>query len=241
MFKRMMRVLALSMALLGGMATAAEPLDVGGRSIRIGVDEGFVATSAQAPQLHALYQAGLPPTHRLVEAYIDAADLKRVLLGQRPQQPIYQVQVMRDAERIAFSDADWEQGRPQIVSSLGAVDANALANSMSPGSSKRMSEQVGADVSVSFGRLGQPVLYGDDPRSVRFVMLMPLNLQVAGQAEALTLETAGAVARIGDRLLFLYAFRDHVEGTDTSAVRGALDRFVEHAIALNRDAADAGG
>ncbi|MFC0676684.1 hypothetical protein ACFFGH_02295 [Lysobacter korlensis] len=235
MGKGFLRSLGLVAALWAGVASAeaVTTVKVGDAELQVPVEDGYLAASVSAPTLYSMSQAGLPVTHRLVEGFMSRADLKRVLIGQRPEQVFYQVQVMRDAEQVELSEQEWQQARPQIAQSMGAVDMQALADSMQRGASERMSETAGLDVEVSFGKVGAPTLYGDDPNSLRFVMLLPINGQVAGQQHAVTLECAGAVARVGGKLLFLFAYRDHTGGADAATVRTALDRFVDRTVALN--------
>ena len=66
------------------------------------------------------------------------------------------------------------------------------------------------------------------------MMLIPATLEIDGKPEQVTLECAGAIARIAGKLLYLYAYVPHEEGGDTVRVRAALDGFADRAIALNR-------
>lgn len=235
MGKRFVQAVGLLAMLWAGVASAelVAPLTVGGTEVRVGLDDDYRPTSTGAPALHAMSEAALPATHRLVEGFVSEGDLKRALIGQRPAKVLYQVQVMRDAEHLVLSDADWAQARPLIAKGLGAVDFETLTRSMEQATNERMSRAAGFDVDLSFGELGAPVVYGQDPASLRFVMLIPVNGEVAGQPHAFKLECAGAVVRVAGKLVFLYAVRDHTGERDSGLIRAALDRFVERTVALN--------
>ena len=233
----MSRMLALFLAcLLPGMALAETvvPLTVGGTEVRIAVDDGYLRTSEHAPEMHAITAAALPPGNRLIEAFMSPQDAKRFLLQQKAQDIYLQVQVLRKAEAHVFSDAEWREGRPLVAQQLGALDMRAILSAQQDDAGKRMSALSGAKVDVRFGDPGKPVLYGSDQDSaLRFVMLTPVTVMVNDKQEQLLLECAGAVVVLNGKLLYLYAYRNHEPGADTTIVRAALDRFVDRALVLN--------
>lgn len=220
----------------GAFAETVVTLPVGSKDLRFAVDGGYVRASEKAPTLYRTSEAAIPPTNRLVEAFFGEQDLKHIVMGVPASQPYFQVQVLRDAEAMSFSDAEWQQVMPVIAKSMGAIDLNAAASASEAGSSKRMTEAAGLDVDVRFGDVGKPTFYGNDPKSVRFLVLIPITANVAGQATEMKLQCAGAVANVGGKLLYLYAYLQHKEGGDAGVVRAALDRFVERAQALNSGA-----
>lgn len=237
-------VLALACLFAGPAAAAAEvvvPLAMGGTQIRVVADDGYLRTSEMLPTVHAVVAAALPPGNRLVEGFVSEADAKRMVLGLPWQDTFLQVQVLRNAEVLDFTEADWEQGRPALAKALGVIDLNALLGGQADAArDARMSAAAGVAVSSTFGELGKPVLYHSQGPSLRFVMLLPMSVASAGEAHAITLECAGAVARLSNKLVYLFAYRQHVEGNDSTLVRAALDRFADRAIALNPAAAVAG-
>lgn len=238
MNKFLPRSLFLTLACLCSGLAAAEiivPLSIGGTEIRVAADDGYLRTSEKLPAMHAVAAAALSPGNRLVESFVSEADAKRMLLGLPRRDTFLQVQVLRNAEALDFTEADWEQGRPQIAKALGVMDLNAILANQTSASGERMSAAAGMPVSLSFGELGKPMLYGLQGPSLRFVLLLPMSVEVGGQSHQVTLEGAGAVARLSNKLVYLFAYREHAEGSDTTAVRAALDRFVDRAIALNLD------
>lgn len=230
------RSLVMTLAFLCSGMAAAEvvvPLTIGGTDIRFATDDGYVRTSEILPTVHAVVAAGLPPGNRLVEGFVSEADAKRMVLGLPWQDTFVQVQALRNAEALDFSEADWEQGRPAIAEALGVLDFNALLASQTEGSAARMSAASGIPLSATFGEVGKPALYAVEGISLRFLMLLPMTVDVAGKSHQISLESAGAVVLLSGKLAYVFAYRNHVEGNDTSAVRDALDRFVDRAIALN--------
>lgn len=235
----MSRILVLALACLLPSLALAEtvvPLSIGGTEVRVGIDDGYVRASEKAPAAYATAAAALPPPLRLVEAFLSEDDLKHMLTGQPLQQNYLQVQSLRDAEGVTFSEKEWQEVRPILAKQLGALDMNAIAAATEAGAGQRMGESAGVKIDVDFGDLGKPVLYGDQARSLRFVMLMPITVEVAGTPKQLLLEAAGAVIVLRGKMLYFYAYRNHQPGDDTSRVRAALDRFVDRAEALNAPA-----
>lgn len=232
----MLRALLVVVCLWSG-ATRAEtivPLTVGGHVIRVAVDDRYVRSSEKQPSMFAVSSAAMPPTNRLVEQFVTAADAKRMLLGQPIADDYLQVQSLRDAEGTDITAADWASVRPTMVRQLGGMDMDKLAKPMQSGMDKRMSESSGADVAMTFGKLGKPTIYGNQPESVRFVMLLPITATINGQARQVQLECAGAITVLNKRLVYIYNYRTlRPEDKNMLAVRAALDHFVDRAEALN--------
>jgi hypothetical protein len=117
---------------------------------------------------------------------------------------------------------------------MGQLDLKATLDGSQASANQRMSDTMGEKVAVHFGKVGQPVIYGNDPASIRFVLLVSANVVSNGKSIPYQVENAGAIVRLGNKLVLMYANRRHVDGDDTSAVRAALDGFVDRAIALNQ-------
>jgi hypothetical protein len=78
-------------------------------------------------------------------------------------------------------------------------------------------------------------VYGDDPRSVRFSMVVPIETKIGGEVRRGRVVTVAATTVVSERLLFLYAFQVLAEDApaDTASTRAALDAFVERVYRLN--------
>ncbi len=208
-------------------------LQVGGKDVRIEVPDGYLRMSVAQPQLFEVTSAAIPPGNRLLEGFVSEADAKRMLAGMSAEQAGYQVQALRNAEALTFSDSDWETLRPAIARSLRETDMNTVAHALSDGSAERMGGALGMKVGLEFGDIGKPQLYHDEKDSLRFVMLVPGTISVAGVQRQLAIECAGAVLPLGGKVVFLYVYRKHEDGQDSSVSRATLDQFVERALALN--------
>jgi len=209
-------------------------IEVGGKSLSLEVPAGYIRSSVVQPKLFEIASASAPPTNRLVESFMAESDAKRVVAGIPAEQPAYQAQALRDAEALDFSDADWNALRPDIARTFGGLDIKKLADAISDGSSQRMSTAAGAPIDMHFGEVGKPDLYHDESDSIRYVMLVPVKVAVAGNERQLEMELAGAILPLAGKVVFLYAVCPHVDGEGSGKVRAALDHFVERAIALNK-------
>jgi len=232
----MLRVLLLVVGLFSGAAFAETvvPLTIGGQVIRVAVDDGYVQSSTQQPTLFAAASAAMPPGNRLVEQFVTAADAKRILLSQTMDDDYLQVQVLRDAENVKLSAADWASARPKLIEQLGGLNINKLTKPMQAGIDKRVSASTGSDVTMKFGQIGKPSIYGDFPDSVRFTVLLPITATVNGKPHQVQLECAGSVVLLNGKMLYAYAYRSYrPEDKNMLGVRTALDHFLDRARALN--------
>ena len=237
------RAAAFALAALFASATVhaqqVVALQVGGKDLRFEVPAGYVQGSVVQPKLFEITSASAPPTNRLVESFMAESDAKRLVAGAPAEQPAYQVQALRDAEALDFSDADWKALRPVVAKSFGEIDINKVADAIADGSSQRMSAAAGAPIDMRFDEVGKPEVYHDESDSIRFVMLVPMKIEVAGSERQMQMELAGAVLPLSGKMVFLYSVCPHAQGGDSSKVRAALDHFVERALALNRPGAAA--
>lgn len=237
----MLRILFLvAVGLWSGEAFAEKvvPLTVGDQEIRFGLDDRYVRASEKTPNNFAVAGAALPPSNRLIEMFVVDSDIKRMLLGQSIEGQYLQVQALRDAESTNFSDADWQSLRPVLIQQSGAMNADVYLKNMQEGMGKRLSETSGSDVSFKFGEVGKPQLYGDDPRSVRFSMLIPINGTINGAQHSTQIECAGAITFLNRKMVYIYAYELYREDDkDASALRATLDHVVDRAEILNAPSA----
>lgn len=226
-------LLALSSA-AGAASAESVSVEIGTRQVAIETPAQTERVSLVSPMLFKIHEAGLASTHRLVEGFITQGDLERTLAGQLPEDVVYQVQAMRRAEDVEISAAAWRQMRPELERQMASVDMSKLIDGLDDGASDRMSEVSGVDVDMKFGKIGEVQVYGSDPDSVRFHLLMEASAEAEGKRHEVAMQVAAAAVPLSGRLLFLYALRQHREGENASAVRAALDRWVDATVAANR-------
>jgi hypothetical protein len=231
---------ALLLTLVATLAHAEQvvPLTIGGTEVRIAMQDGYLRASEKAPALFATSAAALPPALRLVDAVIAESDLKRMLAGQGMALPYLQVQVVRDAEAIDFSLQDWRTLQPMMAKQMGATDLDAQTQALQSGMGERMGKATGGPVEVKFGEIGKPVVYSQAGDVIRFVMRLPINGTVHGQAVEMVLDCAGAALVLNGKLLVINTYLREDGQADASAeVRAFLDAAVTRAQALNTPAA----
>jgi hypothetical protein len=214
------------------------PLSIGGKEIQVDVPAGYVRASEKAPSLFATSAAALPPTLRLVETLVAESDIKRMLAGESLAQAYVQVQVMRDAEGVDFSDQEWRALQPTMAKGLGATDLDATTKALQSGMGDRMSKAAGGAIEIKYGAVGKPRVYSQAGDVIRFVLRLPISGNVNGKDVHFLLECAGAVLVLNGKLLMINAYQP-VDAPDDNftKVRAFLDPIVERAQALNASSA----
>jgi hypothetical protein len=235
----MLRAIMLMLALLlpaAPRAQSVEEIDVGGATVRIEVPEGYVRLGKRSPEVLEAFGRMIPPNNVLIDALLADDDYGRTVIGLPPGEVYYQVQVLRALREAPIAEADWSQIRPTLIRDLGGLQTERLMKEASAHIRQELETNSGQDARVRMGDAQtKPVAYGDDPRSVRFWMVVPVELQVGGEVRKRRIVTAAATTLVSKRLVFLYAFRSLPEDgeADTAAIRARLDAFVERVYRLN--------
>ena len=228
------RLLAAIVLLAGSLSASADQavlLTIGGKQIKVAVPEGYIRTSETVRPLYDITVAAMPETNRLVEYFIAESDYRDMLAGKadKLRRPGFQVQVMRSIENAEISAADWQAGRVEIAKTMGLLDTNELIKADSAKANERLSEVAGSQMEVSYGEIGKPQVYGNDPGSLRFTLRVPLSVQTPNGVQQGVISCVGAVTVLNGRLVFLYAYGDEKQLPE---LRVALDRFVDGSRAL---------
>ena len=236
MIQRWQAAMLVLLACCGAGRAGAQSFDVqvGERAVHIASVEGTVRVSEAALPLFGIYQTTLPPTLRLAEALASKEDVARALSGQAIDGTLYQVQVLRAIEGVEMGPDDWTRQRPELARQIGLLDMQQIGRDTGDGASARLTAATGTPIEMKFGEIGKLQRYGDDSRSLRFVLLLPVTLQAGGRTVAAQIECAGASVPLEGRLVFMYAYRMHHDASDATAVRAALDRWVDATLALDR-------
>jgi len=209
-------------------------LGIGDTTLQAPIPTGYARASVEAPVLFATSAAGLPPANRLVEMLVAEADLKRMLLGQGQAQTYLQVQTIRDAERLAFTEAEWSAFQPVLAQQFGALDLGKQTNPMEAGMGKRMSAASGAEIEIAFGEIGKPTIYAKRPTSMHYLLRLPITAQVNDETKEVQIECVGAVLLAGSKFVLVNAYARTEPGQPPSAATRAMaEDFVTRLQALN--------
>ena len=209
-------------------------LGIGDATLQAPIPTGYVRASVEAPVLFATSAGGMPPANRLVEMLVAEGDLKRMLLGQGPAQTYLQVQTIRDAERLTFTEAEWSAFQPVLAQQFGALDLDKQAKPMESGIGERMSAASGADIEIAFGEIGKPTIYAKRPTSMHYLMRLPITAQVNGETKQVQIECVGAVLLAAGKVVLVNAYTRTEPGQPPSAATRAMaEDFVTRMQALN--------
>lgn len=207
--------------------------DIGGTSIRVPVEPGYVSVSENAPELHRFGQAALPPSNRLVDSFYTPEQLAAMQGGESVQGHYFMIQSMRSLEPLLFSVADWEKMQPEIISGIVGADVQDGMRKDEAARDTRMREETGRDVALRFGELKAPEIYARTPESIRFLMNIPAVLEIEGETHEIAAGAAGAVVLVQNKILFVYWYAVPASSETVDEARRKLDSTVETMVAMN--------
>lgn len=213
-------------------------LDVGDASLRYDMPDGYMRVSEESPPLFRYLESAMPPANRLVEAFYTPADVQILLVGGgAAKDTYYMVQAIRSMERQTVSTADWRRIMSQATAEMGKVDINAEIAS-DTARNQRMSEAAGKPVQLEFGKVTTPQVYDQTDHGVRFVMSIPVTVNIDGQPLTLSGVCAGAMLLVRNKPLMVYAYRAASTPTDIAAVKQELGIAADALLALNASSAE---
>lgn len=230
-------VLALLWVAVAAGATEVR-LDVGGTGLRYQQPTGYVRVSEASPPLFRYLESAMPPANRLVEAFYTPADVRILTTGEgKAADTYFMVQSIRALEDQTVSTADWRQLLSQASAEMGKFDVNAeIARDATR--DKRMSQAAGQQVQMEFGKIATPQIYSQDDNEVRFVMLIPVTVNVGGQPLSINGVCAGAMLLVRNKPLLVYAYRASSTAADVAAAKRQLAEATGALLALNASSAD---
>lgn len=213
-------------------------LDVGDVSLRYDMPAGYVRASEESPPLFRYIESAMPPANRLVEAFYTPADVQILMVGGGAAKDTYfMVQAIRSMERQTVSTADWRRIMSQATAEMGKLDINAeIANDTAR--NQRMSEAAGKPVKMEFGKVAKPQVYDQNDNGVRFLMFIPVTVNIDGKPLALSGVCAGAMLLVHNRPLMVYAYRAASTPTDIAAAKHELGLAAAALLALNASSAE---
>lgn len=206
---------------------------IGDKSIRVPIEEGYVAASKRVPELHRMTQAALPPTNRLVETYYTPAQLEAVQRGEVTDGYYFMIQTMRALEPLQVSIADWERMQPDITRGMVGSQVQEAIRNDADSRDARISEAAGREVAMRIGDITTPEIYGRSPESVRFLMNIPARFEVGGETHEVAVGAAGALVLVQNKILFVYWYVSPATPESVDVARQRLDATVERIVSLN--------
>lgn len=231
---RFMLGMLLALCATAVQARSVVPLLIGDAQVQVSMDDGYVRGSEVAPAFFATSAAAMPPAVRLAELIISESDLKARLMGKELSHPYLLVQVMRDAEALRLSGAEWHAYLPKVAQQLAGYDVGAHSRALEQGMGERMSKAAGGTIAIRFGDAGKTNVYSTTGDVIRYLMRLPIKTTVEGKQTQTLVDCAGAVLVLNGKLIILNAYQASTGASDTpDALRGFLDAAVTETQALN--------
>jgi hypothetical protein len=192
----------------------AEPVAFGERTLEVPAPQGFEPVAQDIPAYIRISEGYLPPTNRLVEAYLSRADKAALMAGERRDlQRYFQLQTLRSIDGKPVSAADFG-------GALGAMEAQieALVPKMAregaklvEQGNKTLNETTGSQAEVSMGGPTYHGIFRREPWGLFFTASMPISLSEGGTTVTARMVGATALVLVDQQLMYLYAFADESE------------------------------
>lgn len=225
--RALVSLVSASLLLLGAPALAEDVgLDIGGVTLLVPVEDGYVRVSERSPELHAYGQSNLPPTNRLVETFHTEANLATVLARGQTEGHYFMVQTMREIEPLTISHQEWIAGRDAIKQ--GMVNASLDGD----GSGSAMRDTAGRKLTDRFDMIEAPVIYSEDPNSIRFLLKIADKAFTDAGNPVLT-GAAGAIVHVHDKIVFVYWYARPATSASMEVARQKLDAAVDRMVQIN--------
>ena len=216
-----------------------EQLTFGKRTLSVPRPTGFIPGSEVAPQLMPILQSYLPSTNRLVEAFVDAKNIKALVKGSASTlDPYFQLQVLRSLEGVVVSSADFaaqaKTTEAQIELQMKTVEAD-VAEAIATGNAEA-TKATGSDFAVGFSDSRYLGVFRREPWGTFFSMQARIETTIDGKAEHMLVGTSGVIALINHQVLLLYSNRQIRSDADLQWTRDSLSRWADRVRAANPDA-----
>ena len=225
---------ALVLTLPVAAAHAAGTMNFGSRSLYVPDPMGFEAISKSVPRFMQLAQAYLPPSNRLVEAYVTADDEAALSLGKPIDLKRYfQLQTLKSLDGTAVSNEEFQSAAGEIESGLKQAlgDAEKLGGDLAAQGNKAVKDMTTVDPKVSVSGTGYLGIYRREPWGQFFT----IKSKVSAGAESTTLVASGGIVLVNYQLVFLYAYSQYKTEGDRQWVQGAVSEWADAVHEANPD------
>ncbi len=223
------------LALLGtaGSLTGLE-VTIGGTQIELPLPEGYVDLQQEDPQIMGIFEATCPPFSRLLCVFVDPDELTKVAASEAlGLEHFYNVQVMRQFEKVNFTDETFAELRDELKTGIDAAmeEAKEKIEKLFQTSFERL------DISnIDLSNLDL-LLLGidlDEPEAIGYTML--IKAKFAGQDIVVATEVIAAKCR--EKVLYLYAAAKYEDEESVETARKMGRDFLNALREANQPKAD---
>jgi hypothetical protein len=233
-----------ALMLLGAGAAVAEPVAFGTRTLEIPAPEGFVASAQEVPAFLELSQGFLPPGNRLVEIYVDPADLDRFRLpesdlGAPRLERYYQVQVPRRVDGTLVSNEEFTSGTATMEAELEQVMGNidGMVSDLTTQGERKLEDRTGEKIDLDIGEVRYLGVFRREPWALFFTIASHVQVDGADgdSGHSGPMISAAAMALVNHQIVLLYAYAEGDDDATRSATEASLSNWVDRVRAANPD------
>jgi hypothetical protein len=237
----------LCLLLLGLMAARGEvaAVKIGGRTLRIPRPEGFLRYDGKSTQVDGMQASFAPASNRILAAYGEPADLQKAVADEFPRlSRSFNAQANWQYEDEALSQEEFATVKAALREQLEAVKSSAAGAmiDVEKSASSAVSQKLNAALNVKVGDVAPLGVFAETPESLCFLLLV--KSRVAGGPLEDSIDpntaTAGCVALVRDRLLYLYANSSYDGKTDADWAREQIVSWRDAVFAANAPGAPEG-
>ncbi len=239
------RFLCLLLLSLGAARAEVALVKLGGRTLRIPRPEGFVRYDGKSAGIDGMQASFGPASNRILAAYGEPADLEQAVGDQFPRlSRSFNAQANWQYEDTALSSAEFATVKAALREQLEGLKSSAAASmsEVEKSASSAVSQKLNANVSVKLGEVAPAGVFAETPESLCFLVLVKSRLAGGPLEDPIdpNTATAGCVALVRDRLLYLYANASYDGKPDADWAREQIVIWRDAVLAANAAGAPEG-
>jgi hypothetical protein len=207
---------------------------VGGVLIKVPAPEGFAEVTPADQRLMQFVERTVPPTNRLIAAFLPTDELDAFRRGSPPRgERYFMVETLRALESHQISDGEWAQMRVMTRTRLEDEISRfqPRVDEYLRQFSEASSAETGKSITLQIGEIVPLGLMEYSDLAVQFGMLMHGSFKVAEATGERTIVCIASVIRPQNKLLYLYAYAKFNSNADVDWAKAAskswTDQFVE--------------
>ena len=242
MFARILCLLLLGLAVARAEVAVVK---IGGRTLRIPRPEGFLRYDGKSTQVDALQASFAPGSNRILAAFGEPADLQDAVGDEFPRlSRSFHAQANWQYEDMVLSPDEFATVKAALREQIEAVKSSAGTSmiDVEKSASSAVSQKLNGSVSVKVGEVAPLGVFAETPESLCFLLLVKSRLGGGPLEDSIdpNTVTAGCVALVRERLLYLYASSSYDGKTDADWAREQIVTWRDAVLAANAPGAPEG-
>jgi hypothetical protein len=239
------RFLCLLLLGLGAARAEVAVVKIGGRTLRIPRPEGFLRYDGKSTEIDGMQASFGPASNRILAAFGEPADLQKAVGDQFPTlSRSFNAQANWQYEDAVLSPEEFATVKAALREQMEALKSGAAASmtEVEKSASSAVSNKLNANLSVKLGDVAPLGVFAETPESLCFLLLVKSRLAGGPLEDSIdpNTATAGCIALVRDRLLYLYANSSYDGKPDAEWAREQIVIWRDAVLAANAPGAPEG-